>query len=266
MSRTGQNPAPLSPRVAHLEAAPQPVVAHRLDLPLGETIPRHRHRRAQLAYAASGVMTVGTDDGAFVAPPQRAVWIPDGVPHRIDARTAVAIRTVYVEPAAAPGLPAEVCVLQVTPLLRELVIAAMAADPAYRPGSAEERLMRVILDQIRVLPSAPLALPVPRDPRLRRLTDALMADPGDPRSLEDWAGAVGASVRTLTRLFEAQTRMSFRAWRTQLRLLAALEMLAAGRGVTEVSIEVGYESASAFTAMFRRSLGTTPTAYFAANG
>jgi len=262
MSRTGQHDGYLNPEVVRLEALPPAVVAYRRNLEAGERVPRHRHRRAQLAYAAAGVMTVGTDDGAFVAPPLRGVWIPGGVAHRIEARTAVAMRTVYVEPAAAPGLPRAVCVLQVTPLLRELIVAAVAAAPDYPAGGPEERLMLVILDQLRALPVAPLALPVPRDARLRRLTDGLMADPADPRGLEGWAAGVGASVRTLTRLFEAETGMSFRAWRAQLRLLRALEMLAAGRPVTAVALEVGYESPSAFIAMFRRCLGTTPTRYF----
>jgi AraC-like DNA-binding protein len=249
--------------LARLEALPQTIVAHRRDLDKDEAIPRHRHRRAQLVYASSGVMTVTTEDGAFVVPPQRAVWMPGGIAHRIDARSPVAMRTLYVEPTAAPDLPQAVCVLQVNALLRELILAAIAARPDYPPGGPEERVMSVILDQIRILPVAPLSLPIPADPRLRQIVETLIADPTDARGLEQWARSAGASARTLARLFAAQTGMSFRAWRQQRRLLRALEMLAAGDKVTAVALELGYDSTSAFSAMFRRSLGTTPTRYFA---
>jgi AraC-like DNA-binding protein len=209
-------------------------------------------------------MTVTTADGAFVVPPQRAVWMPGGREHQIDARGPVAMRTIYVEPGAAPGLPKQVCVLHVTPLLRELILAAVKAPQPYEPESPESRLMAVILDEIRVLPVAPLALPMPRDQRLRRVTDTLRADPADGRGLETWAREAGASARTLARLFHAETGMSFGAWRQQMRLLRALEKLAAGEAVTTVALDLGYDSPSAFTAMFRRNLGAAPTRYFEA--
>lgn len=262
MSQDGQTNGYLHPDVVRLEALPQAVVAFRRDLAAGETIPPHRHRRDQLVYASEGVITVTTARGAFVVPPQRAVWMPGGVEHRIDARRAVAMRTLYLEPGGAAGLPAAVCVLHVTPLLRELILAAVAQPQAYRSNSPEERLMSVILDQIRVLPVAPLALPMPADPRLRRVAEALLADPADDRALAHWAREAGASARTLARLFRRETAMSFRVWRQQLRLLRALEMLAAGEAVTTVALDLGYDSPSAFIAMFRRNLGTTPTRYF----
>ena len=256
-------PAPyLNPEVTRLEQLPQRIVAYRRDLADGEVIPPHRHRRAQLVYASEGVMTVTTGRGAFVVPPHRAVWLPGGVEHRIEARGPVAMRTLYVEPNAGPGLPEAVCVLHVTPLLRELVLAAVDAAQDYLPNSPEQRLMSVILDQIRILPVAPLALPMPSDRRLRRVIDGLLSDPSDQRGLDRWAQEAGASSRTLARLFDAETGMSFRAWRQQLRLLRALERLAAGDAVTTVAMDMGYDSPSAFTAMFRRNLGEAPTRYF----
>lgn len=264
MSQTGQTQDYLNPEVVALEALPQPVVAYRRDLADGERIPPHRHRRAQLVYASEGVMTVTTADGAFVVPPQRAVWLPGGTEHRIDARGPVAMRTLYVGLGAAPDLPGEVCVLHVTSLLRELILAAVDMSQSFGPNSPEHRLMSVILDQIRVLPVAPLSLPMPKDGRLRRLAEALLDDPADGRGLDAWAREAGASARTLARLFRRETSMSFRAWRQQLRLLRALEMLAAGQSVTTVALDLGYDSPSAFTAMFRRALGTTPKRYFTA--
>jgi AraC-like DNA-binding protein/quercetin dioxygenase-like cupin family protein len=262
MSQTGHTVVRPSAEVPRLEALPQAVVAFRRDLEDGQRIAPHRHRRAQLVYASRGVMTVTTSDGAFVVPPQRAVWMPGGHEHQIDARGAVAMRTIYVEPDAAPGLPKQVCVLHVTPLLRELILAAVRASQPYEPESPESRLMDVILDQIRALPAAPLSLPMPRDRRLRRVTEALRADPADARGLEAWAREAGASARTLARLFRTETGMSFGAWRQQVRLLRALEKLAAGEAVTSVAFDLGYDSPSAFIAMFRRNLGASPTRYF----
>ena len=206
-------------------------------------------------------MTVTTRAAAYVVPPQRAVWMPGSVDHRIDARSAVAMRTLYVEPGAAAGLPMEVCVLQVTPLLRELIVTAVAAGPSYEPSSPQSRVMSVILDQIGTQPVASLALAMPTDPRLLRVAQSLIANPADSRDLGEWARAVGASKRTLGRLFTAQTRMSFQAWRQQRRLLRALELLATGDNVTTIALELGYDNTSAFIAMFRRCLGTTPTRY-----
>lgn len=261
MPRTRQSVVPLNRDVGQLEALPQPVVAYGRELAEGETLPFHQHRRAQLVYASSGVMAVTTRSAAFVVPPQRAVWMPGGVDHRIDARNAVAMRTLYVEPAAAADLPTEVCVFQVTPLLRELIVTAVAAGPVYDPGSPQSRVMSVILDQIRTQPVASLALPMPTDPRLLRVARSLIANPADSRDLGEWARTVGASKRTLGRLFTAQTRMSFQAWRQQRRLLRALELLATGDNVTTIALELGYDNTSAFIAMFRRCLGTTPARY-----
>ena len=261
MPRSRQTVVPISEDLGQLEALPQSVVAHGRELAVGETLPFHCHRRAQLVYASSGVMTVTTRSAAYVVPPQRAVWVPGGVDHCIDARSAVAMRTLYVESKAAAKLPTTVSVLHVTPLLRELIITAVAAGPSYEPDSPQSRIMSVILDQIGTQPVASLALPMPTDPRLLSVAQSLIVNPADSRDLGEWARAVGASKRTLGRLFTAQTGMSFQAWRQQRRLLRALELLATGDSVTTIALELGYDNTSAFIAMFRRCLGTTPTRY-----
>ena len=261
MPRTRQLAASLNAEVSRIEDLPQPVVAYGRNLLAGEVLPLHSHRRAQFVYASSGVMTVTTSSGSYVVPPQRAVWMPGGLEHRIDARSDVAMRTLYVEISEAANLPMEVCVLQVSPLLRELVVAAVMAGPEYQPDSPASRIMAVILDQIRVQPVAALALPMPTEARVLRVVQDLCANPADSRDLSDWAKEVGASKRTLNRLFAAQTGMSFRSWREQLRVLRALELVATGESVTNVAMEVGYENTSAFIAMFRRCLGTTPGRY-----
>ncbi len=261
MPRLSQTVVGLNRDLSRLESLPQPVVAYGRDLADGEVLPFHKHRRAQLVYASSGVMTVTTAVAAFVVPPQRAVWMPGGIGHRIDARGAVTMRTLYIEEGDSADLPAQVCVLQVTPLLRELIVTAVASGPSYEPDSAQARLMAVILDQIATQPVASLALPMPTDARLLKLVEVVLENPSDQRDLSAWSQDVGASTRTLSRLFTAQTGMPFRAWRQQRRLLRALELLASGHSVTAVALELGYGNTSAFIAMFRRCVGTTPARY-----
>ena len=240
----------------------RPVVVYAQDYPAGWHTEVHWHARSQLAYASAGTMTVETEQGMWAVPPQRAVWIPAGVRHDVRSAGPLAMRSVYIERDVVPWLPTSCCVVQVTPLLRELIIQASELPHWYTLGGRDERIMRLILDEIRELPIAPLHLPEPHDRRLRRMTTALKNDPADRRTLAAWGHTVGASSRTLARLFQVQTGMSFQAWQRQARLLAGLMRLAEGEPVTTVAMDVGYESPSAFIAMFKRALGTTPSQYF----
>jgi AraC-like DNA-binding protein len=240
----------------------RPLVALAAAYENGAHVPRHRHAAAQLIYACEGVMAVTTGHGTWVVPPQRAVWVPAGVPHSIRMRGRVEMRTVYLEPGHVPDAPASCTVVQVAPLLRELILRAVDFAQPYTPSGPEARASAVLVDEIRTAPIAPLHLPAPRDPRLRAITRALRHAPADPRSLEEWARVAGASPRTLARRFLRETGMSFGAWRQQVRLLRALELLAEGEPVTNVALDLGYAGPSAFIAMFRRVLGTTPGHYF----
>ena len=244
------------------DGADQPVFVHAQDYPAGWQTEAHWHARSQLVYASAGVMTVVTEQGMWVVPPQRAVWIPAGIVHTVRAWGPVAMRSLYIQREAAAWLPTACCVVNVTPLLRELIVRAVALPPRYVHGGQDERIMLLMLDEIRQLPVAPLHLPEPTDRRLQQITTALRTDPADDRTLDTWARAAGASPRTLARLFLAETGMTFRQWQRQVRLLAGLVRLADGQPVTVVALEVGYESPSAFIAMFRRALGTTPGQYF----
>ncbi len=239
------------------------VLARPRECPADHIIDWHAHERAQLLYAVHGVMRVTTGIGVWVVPPQRAVWIPPGISHHVQAQgTPLSMRSLYIRPDALAGLPEVCCVVTVSPLMRELIIEAMdiVDDPA--PDSADERLIRVLLDRIEGLPVAPLHLPMTTDRRARRITDTLLDDPSDNRTLQEWSGELGASERTLARIFTRDTGMTFGQWRQQVRLLAALTRLAQGDSVTDVAFDLGYASQSAFIAMFRRTLGRTPGRYF----
>lgn len=251
-------------RVAPLEEVARPVIARATDYPDGHLIDAHWHPRAQLLYARSGIMTVTTADGVFVVPPQRAVWVPARMVHRVRASGRLEMRSLYIDDESLPTLPPRCSVVNVTPLLRELVLAAMALPKRYPLGGREERVMSLILDEIRTMRTASLHLPEPRDRRLKRIAEALRAEPGDGRTIAAWGRIVGASARTLARRFKAETGLSFAAWRQQARLLAALVRLAGGAAVTAVALDLGYASPSAFIAMFKRALGSTPGRYFGA--
>ncbi|MFQ5765049.1 MAG: helix-turn-helix transcriptional regulator [Rhodospirillales bacterium] len=252
---------PLSPEVQRVQGIPRPIAATATDYPPGHRIDWHSHPRAQLIYGIEGVMTVTTAAGVWVIPPERAVWVPAGMEHRVDAAGRVRMRSLFVAADAARAMPGDCCVVTVPPLLHALILEAVEVPKLYDEKGSDGRLMRVILDRLHRLEPTPLYLPMPADARLRRVTEALMADPGQRAGLEAWAKKAGASARTLARLFRRETGLTFSAWRQQARLLKALEWLAQGRPVTAIAFDLGYESPSAFTAMFRRALGAPPGRY-----
>lgn len=240
----------------------RPVVGYAADFASGHHIRRHRHAAGQLIFAASGVMTVTTAAGRWVVPPERAVWVPPHVAHAIRMTGVVRMRTLYLTDTAGAQLPEACAVVQVGPLLRALILRAVEHVQPYAPDGREARLIAVLLDELATTRTAPLHLPMPRDPRLLAITERLSADPADKRPLGAWARTAGASARTLARLFPRETGLSFAHWRQQARLLRALERLAGGESVTTVAFELGYEGPSAFITMFRSRLGATPGRYF----
>jgi AraC-like DNA-binding protein/mannose-6-phosphate isomerase-like protein (cupin superfamily) len=250
---------PLHP--GNLTDARQPVVTVSSDSPGNLRFPMHRHFRAQLVYASAGVMTVTTAAGTWVVPPQQAVWVPAQVDHEVSSSGPLSMRSLYVHPDATGGLPGQCRVMAVAPLLRELIVKVSELAEQRQLPDSYARLVSVVLDELRELKAAPLHLPLPRDARLRAITESLMAAPGDNRDLAQWGRRAGASARTLARLFRRETGMTFAGWRRRLRLLAAVSRLGGGESVTTVAYDLGYHSPSAFVAMFRRSLGTSPGRY-----
>jgi len=229
---------------------------------VGESEP-HRHGKAQLLYVMSGVLTMRAAGGVWTVPPNCALWIPGGVPHSGRVAGHIKIGNLYIDARLTGGLKDECGILFVQPFLRELIFRL---EPRHdSPGMAPERLHRlvgVLLDELSAAPLEPIHLPMPADRRLQRLTEAMVAEPGLRFTIDEWGARVGASNRTLSRLFQRETGMSFVRWRQQLHIGVALQRLAAGQLVTVIAGDLGYESVSAFIAMFRRMLGTTPTRYF----
>ena len=259
---------PRSTNAADYQDVASPVAAMAKEFANGFWVAPHRHARAQLVFAASGMMRVATPGGAWIVPPLRAVWIPPGVEHEIWMVGAVSMRTLYVTAEAAASLPVECGVVEVSNLLRALILSAAEEAPDERAttgGDPRERaalIMSLILSELHRAATVPLCVPLPREPRLLGLCRALLENPAASDTLEMWAAQAGASSRTLVRLFRRETGLSFGAWRQQARLAEAVSMLSLGRPVAEVARILGYGSPSAFTAMFRRALGKTPRGYF----
>jgi AraC-like DNA-binding protein/quercetin dioxygenase-like cupin family protein len=246
-----------------IENVPRSIVAMAREYPAGHLIAYHRHGRSQFLYASSGVMTVITLNGIWVVPPLRAVWIPAHTHHQIQTSGTLSMRSLFIDTARFPDLPKDCRVLAVSPLLKELILYAVSLPRLYPLRGPEQRLMRVIIDQIRSMDITPLQLSIPHDSRLMKIYDRLSVNPADKRSLEDWGKLVGATSRTLARQFRKETGMGFGQWRQQIRILEALSRLGRGETVTAVAIDLGYDSTSAFISMFKKSLGKTPGQYFA---
>jgi AraC-like DNA-binding protein len=238
------------------------VAGRAFEYAAGEHVAAHRHGRHQLLYAVRGVMTVHTPRGAWVVPPHRGVWIPARVLHSIDVSGAVAMRTLYLRTDLTARWPDGCRVVNVPPLLRELVLEVVERGGLDRSVPADRHLVDVLLDHLEALPAAPFHLPEPRDARALRVTALLRRDPAERRPFAALARGSGASRRTLERVFRSEVGMTFAHWRQQLRLAHALRLLAAGEPVTAVALDVGYESPSAFVVAFRRAFGTTPARYF----
>lgn len=244
------------------QTLPHPVTAKSRDYHGGAT-PMHQHPRAQLVYAGRGVMRVETAEGCWVVPPWRGVWIPANTGHRVVMLGQVAMRTLYIRPDAAPDLPTHCCLVEVRPLLRELIFALVEEPVDYDRSGRGGMLAALALQELRFLQGAALHLPMPAEARLQKLCRQLLEAPEDEATLDLWADRCAVSSRTLARLFQRQTGMSFSHWRQQARLIDALGRLGKGEAVGQVAARLGYRSPSAFAAMFKRSLGIEPRRYFA---
>ena len=230
----------------------------------------HHHAWAQVAFSSTGVIRMNAADSTYLVPPTRALWIPPGVEHAVTAVEDAEIRTLYVHPEAAfvgSGTPfslwPECRVLEVSPLLRELV-AHLDIRPGPLPAEERERcLATLILDELRRAAPVPLGVPLPRDKRLRQLCEAVLEAPTRWTTLEQWAAQAGASPRTVARLFRTELGTTFLQWRQQVLLAHALGLSARKLPMASIAAELGYASASAFSAMVRRTLGAPRRHFFA---
>ena len=236
---------------------PQSLAVMAKRFPDGFSIAPHSHRRDQLIYAIAGVMRIETAEDAWVVPPDRALLMPAGLDHGIQIRGDVEMRTLYI----APSEPAEIKVLSVSPLLREL-ITELAREPMDFSGIRRaEQIAELISTELNRAEALPLNIPLPRDGRLQRICQRLLNDPSIALSLDQLAEESAASPKTLARLCAKELGMSFSYWRRRVRFAKALELLEQARPMKQIARDCGYESPSAFTFAFRKEFGASPTEF-----
>ena len=253
-----------SPRDFDPDAYDRPAVALRVEVGQNDAEqPEHRHRKSQLVLALRGGVTCEVPKAIWMVPPQHAVWIPGGMPHSNRATDNARLCLLFIEPGAA-AMPEECCTLAISPLVRELIQYLAEQDPDWRREGPTERLVAVLLEQLAAAPVEQLHLPVSQHPKIRRIADALATDPADRTTIAQWAQQLAMSERSLARLVERETGLTFGRWRQQLHLIVALRQLASGATVQQVAGHLGYDSVTAFITMFRKALGQPPARYFAA--
>jgi AraC-like DNA-binding protein/quercetin dioxygenase-like cupin family protein len=235
------------------------VIVATFPMPAGLVFHWHTHSDHQLAWAASGVLTVRTRESAWVLPPTRALWIPAGLPHETLSAGTATMRSAYVRPAMCAIAWTQPTPVSASPLLAELI--GYLEDPTLDPES-RAHAEAVLVDLLQPVAMTSIEVRMPTDDRAREVAVGIAANPADGRTLAEWGREVSASERTLARAFLADTGVSFGRWRTLLRVQAALAGLADGVPVGIVARRVGYDSDSAFVQAFRRETGMTPAAYF----
>jgi AraC-like DNA-binding protein/quercetin dioxygenase-like cupin family protein len=253
--------APRSTRSSDYQHAARVVAAMPTEEAYGEHVPPHAHTRAQLMYAVEGLIRVSTEFGVWILPPKRALLIAPGVVHEVSMLSKVSLRLMYIAPEAAAFFGPGCRVIEVSPLLRELIVALAAEPVEYTVSGRGGHLAMLILSELESAETVPIAIPWPRDRRLVAVCSAIMQAPGTHRSIEAWAADAGASARTLIRLFPKETGLHYRQWLQQVHLAEAFCRLARGDSVGVVARALGYASPSAFTSMFHRLLGKTPLHY-----
>lgn len=243
------------------EPSPSPIIGLRDEYAPGFVDPTHQHDRDQLLYASAGLMSVTTEDASFVIPPQRAIWIPAHVEHEVSCRGHVSIRTLYLaENLVFPGRR-QSRVVEVGEFLKALIVEAAGLGTGYNASSRNAHLLGLLVAELSESSTAPYQAPMPRDRRLLRVCRTIIADPAGHHDLDDLADLANMGRRTFTRAFRHETGVSLAVWRQQVRLMHALSLLSEGRSVTTVAFDVGYDSPSAFTAMFHRAFGVPPSRY-----
>ncbi len=247
------------------ENIPRDALVTAIDYADGQHFAEHQHRRGQFAYAATGVISVYTEQGNWVVPPQRAIWVPAGVTHAMHMSGPVTMLNTYVRPQAIKnlGLPGHCQVLEVSELLRQFLLRAVDIPALYAEDSAQGQLMNLLLHEIAAMPALCLNAPLPSEPRLARVCREMLEQPSLELGIDAMAERAGMSRRTFTRLFRQHSGISFVEWRQQACLLAAVVRLGQGQPITRVATDLGYSSPSAFSGVFRKVLGEPPSRYFA---
>ncbi|MGY6270570.1 AraC family transcriptional regulator [Achromobacter denitrificans] len=245
--------------IPEMDALPCDVYMRSQNLLPHQAFPPHFHRWNQFVYATSGTIVVTLAHSRHIITSEQAIWVPTGTIHTTGSVWGAEFRNLYIADQARCAARIGCAVYQVTPLLRQLIIEFERVDNDRSERDYRSRIAGLLQDQISRLEKIDFHLPWPHSEALRKLCEALYADPAHERSLDEWGEALGAAGRTLARRFEKETGLAFREWRRHLRLFRAIEWLASGKSITSVALDLGYNSTSAFTYMFREAMGKSPS-------
>ncbi|KTC22268.1 hypothetical protein AO390_04070 [Pseudomonas marginalis ICMP 11289] len=233
----------------------------------GVEVELHQHEEAQLMYASSGTLQIHTRSGCWLVPPQLAVWVPAHVLHKIDVLSDVHVCIVYYQAIAArTWAPAQALnrtfALGVTPLLRELIFAAVKPDNS---SEKSELLVKLILNELNDITDAPTFLPLPSSPVGKRVADLAIRYQEIQMDVAELARQAGTSVRNISRVFPAETGLTFKSWRQRARIVLSIEQLSGKVPVARVAAKVGFSSTAAFSYAFRQIIGMTPSEFMERN-
>ncbi|HPW08683.1 MAG TPA: helix-turn-helix transcriptional regulator [Burkholderiaceae bacterium] len=252
----------------------RPVRVRSRTMPVDTHFEPHQHAWAQLAYCTTGVLQLTVAQQpvghiTYIVPPSRAVWVAPGALHAINVLETAAFRTLYIDPGVVPAGWRGSRVMVVSSLMRELIQALDAPVDMPLAATREQLLTTLLLDEITHATTQALGVPMPSphhgDKRLRALCEAVLRAPGDRATLADWAADIGASERTVARLFRTELHTSYQQWRQQAVLAHALPLLARGTPISQVAAATGYASDSAFSAMFKTAMGQPPSHFMHKN-
>ncbi|MES0882714.1 AraC family transcriptional regulator [Roseibium sp. SCP14] len=246
---------PRSTNAEDYQDLPQPMAVLPKVFEDGHVIPPHSHKRDQLLYAISGVMRISAAETSWIVPPDRALLMPSGQEHSVEMHGEVQMRTLYISPVRQ----AEMKVLSVPSLLRELIVALSQEPMDYTNNDRAERIAELIAIELERCETLPLSIPLPTDPRLQKFCIKIMENPSLNASFEQLAENTGASSKTLARLCSRQLGMSLGEWRRRVRFASAMELLAKGTPIKVAASLCGYASAAAFTHAFRKEFRIRPS-------
>ena len=238
-----------------------PIMPVRRDMEPMVQVVKHSHSWGQLVYASEGVMQVIADKGRYIVPPGQALWLPSNVEHQVSSRYGASFRNLHIDSSLCDVLGTKVYTFNVEPLLRELILVMCEWPFDYEITDERQRLFDVLLDLLKSAPNTGLFMPSIDDKRLSPIVEAMSANPCDKKTLEQWAAQVGASSRTLNRLFNQYFGFGFSLWKQKLRIIQSLDLLSDGLTTQAIASSLGYESSSSFIHAFKKHLGCSPGRY-----
>lgn len=244
----------------YFDIAP-PVLAIANDYARDIFLDRHEHQRDQLLYAATGTMILGTTLGKMLLLPGEAAWIPSGMAHDVQMVGLVSTRSLYLEPRVLPESPTNCRLMSIPPLVRNLLFRAVDLPLKYDVAGRDGLIMNLLFHELLAIPNSPKKIPIPENLRLATLCRKFLDEMSPHDTINNWSKALNISRRSFTRLFKRETGIAFGTWKRQVLLFSAMPRLLAGEPVTRVALDLGYTSPGAFTTMFRRAFGASPTQY-----